>query len=114
MKAPEVLQVLSDKCRRMHLSYATECSYRSWVLSYIRAVERLPKAWPGEPLEPRAAAEIELPRALRTRRRTMEDEAALVPWGIHLRALRALRSSNWARPKPSFGIQSPLDALVAG
>ncbi len=24
MKAPEVLQVLSDKCRRMHLSYATD------------------------------------------------------------------------------------------
>jgi hypothetical protein len=48
MKAPEVLQILSDKCRRMHLSYATEKSYRSWVLSYIKAVDGLPKTWTSE------------------------------------------------------------------
>jgi site-specific recombinase XerD len=48
MKAPEVLKVLSDTCRRRHLSYATEKSYRSWALSYITAIGKLPKAWPSE------------------------------------------------------------------
>ncbi len=48
MKAPEVLQILSEKCRVKHLSYATEKSYRSWALSYIRALPKYPTAWPSE------------------------------------------------------------------
>jgi Phage integrase, N-terminal SAM-like domain len=43
-----VLKILSDACRRRHLSYATEKSYRSWALSYITAIGKLPKAWPSE------------------------------------------------------------------
>ncbi len=45
MKAPEVLQVLSDKCRRMHLSYATEKSYGLWAQSYSGAVAKMPGTW---------------------------------------------------------------------
>ena len=48
MKAPEVLQILSEKCRLKHLSYATEKSYRSWAQSYIRALPKYPTAWPSE------------------------------------------------------------------
>ena len=48
MKTPEVLRLLSDKCRVKHLSYATEKSYRAWVLSYSRAVARMPKGWTSE------------------------------------------------------------------
>ena len=48
MKAPEVLQVLSEKCRRMHLSYATEKCYAGWARSYIRALAKFPKAWTSE------------------------------------------------------------------
>jgi integron integrase len=48
MKAPEVLQLLSDKCRRMHLSYATEKSYAGWAQSYIRALPKYPAAWTSE------------------------------------------------------------------
>ncbi|MCX6980706.1 MAG: hypothetical protein NTV08_08140 [Verrucomicrobia bacterium] len=48
MKAPEVLQILSEKCRVKHLSYATEKSYRSWAQSYIRALPKYPTAWPSE------------------------------------------------------------------
>ena len=48
MKAPDVLRILSDTCRRKHLSYATEKSYRTWALSYIRALAKFPKAWPSE------------------------------------------------------------------
>ena len=48
MKAPEVLRILSDKCRVKRLSYATEKSYRAWAVSYIGAVGKLPKAWPSE------------------------------------------------------------------
>jgi site-specific recombinase XerD len=32
----------------MHLSYATEKSYRSWAQSYIRALPKYPTAWPSE------------------------------------------------------------------
>jgi integron integrase len=48
MKAPEVLQLLSDKCRRMHLSYATEKSYAGWARSYIRALPKFPNVWASE------------------------------------------------------------------
>ncbi len=48
MKAPEVLQSLSDKCRRMHLSYATEKSYAGWAQSYIRVLPKYPKEWTSE------------------------------------------------------------------
>ena len=48
MKAPEVLRILSDKCRRMHLSYATEKSYSHWAQSYISALSKYPKAWTSE------------------------------------------------------------------
>ena len=48
MKAPEVLRILSDKCRRMHLSYATEKSYAHWAQSYISALSKYPKAWTSE------------------------------------------------------------------
>ena len=48
MKAPEVLEILSEKCRVKHLSYATEKSYRSWAQSYIRALPKYPTAWPSE------------------------------------------------------------------
>ena len=48
MKAPEVLQILSDKCRRMHLSYATEKSYAGWAQSYIRVLPKYPTAWMSE------------------------------------------------------------------
>ena len=48
MKAPEVLRILSDKCRRMHLSYATEKSYAHWAKLYSRAVVKMPKTWTSE------------------------------------------------------------------
>ena len=48
MKASEVLRILSDKCRRKHLSYATEKSYGHWAQSYSGAVARMPKGWTSE------------------------------------------------------------------
>jgi hypothetical protein len=48
MKAPEVLSLLSEKCRRKHLSYATEKSYAGWAQSYIRVLPKYPKVWASE------------------------------------------------------------------
>ena len=42
------LNALTRRGRRMHLSYATEKSYRSWAQSYIRALPKYPTAWPRE------------------------------------------------------------------
>jgi site-specific recombinase XerD len=48
MKSGEVLQGLSDICRRMHLSYATEKSYAAWVRSYISQLGGMPGEWTSE------------------------------------------------------------------
>jgi site-specific recombinase XerD len=48
MNAEAVLQKLSDGCRRMHLSYATEKSYRGWVQSYIALLSELPQGLSSE------------------------------------------------------------------
>jgi integrase len=42
MNAEAVLNKLSDVCRRMRLSYATEKSYLGWVRSYISMLSLLP------------------------------------------------------------------------
>ena len=48
MKATEVLWSLSDKCRRVHLSYATEKSCAHWAESYSRSVVKMRKLWTSE------------------------------------------------------------------
>ncbi len=48
MKIDEILQKLSDVCRRKHFSYATEKSYAIWIQSYSRALLAFPAGWTSE------------------------------------------------------------------
>lgn len=83
MEATEILQLFSDQCRRMHLSYATRESCRGRVQSYIRALAKYPKAWSSEK------------RAEASRTRLAKRVIAAATWNDSLAPHPLARPARW-------------------